>query len=108
MQRGDPPVLPDIVCERADGLAVVTGVAHEWVWHSPAGFEWGYGGSGPADLALNILLAATGDRDFAASCHQQFKRDLVGPLPASGGTIPAATVRDWVERRAWTGEGAGK
>lgn len=23
--------------------------------HSPTGFEWGYGGSGPADLALNII-----------------------------------------------------
>lgn len=25
------------------------------VVHSPTGFEWGYGGSGPADLALSIL-----------------------------------------------------
>src|SRR5207302_1533158 len=24
--------------------------------HSPDGFEWGYGGSGPADLALAILI----------------------------------------------------
>ena len=24
-------------------------------WHSPDGFEWGYAGSGPADLALSIL-----------------------------------------------------
>lgn len=26
--------------------------------HSPDGFEWGYGGSGPAQLALGILLHA--------------------------------------------------
>ena len=59
--------LPDIVCRRgADGTAVVEGIRQAWVWHSPTGFEWGYGGSGPADLALNILLAATADRDFAA------------------------------------------
>ena len=25
------------------------------VRHSPDGFEWGYGGSGPADLALSIV-----------------------------------------------------
>lgn len=25
------------------------------VHHSPSGFEWGYGGSGPSDLALSIL-----------------------------------------------------
>ena len=57
--------LPDIVCRcGADGTAVVEGIYQTWVWHSPIGFEWGYGGSGPADLALNILLAATTDRDF--------------------------------------------
>ncbi len=28
------------------------------VWHSPTGFEWGYAGSGPADLALNLLVDA--------------------------------------------------
>jgi hypothetical protein len=31
------------------------------VYHSPTGFEWGYAGSGPADLALNILADAAGD-----------------------------------------------
>ncbi len=25
-------------------------------FHSPSGFSWGYGGSGPADLALAILV----------------------------------------------------
>lgn len=25
------------------------------VYHSPTGLEWGYGGSGPADMALTIL-----------------------------------------------------
>jgi len=29
--------------------------------HSPTGLEWGYGGSGPADTALAILLDATGE-----------------------------------------------
>lgn len=33
--------------------------------HSPGGFSWGYGGSGPADLARSLLLAALGD---AAAC----------------------------------------
>ena len=85
MERSDCESIPDIVCERVDARAVLTGVPHEWVWHSPGGFEWGYGGSGPADLALNILLSATGDRDFAALQRQRFKRDLIAPLPASGG-----------------------
>lgn len=34
-----------------------TNVPHLVVEHSPSGFEWGYGGSGPADLALNVCQA---------------------------------------------------
>ena len=33
--------------------------------HSPAGFAWGYAGSGPAQLALAILLDATGSPTLA-------------------------------------------
>ena len=86
MDRGVTAMqLDDVICRREAGIAVVEGVEQEWVWHSPAGFEWGYGGSGPADLALNILLAASGDRDFAAQHHQAFKWQFVAKLPAEGG-----------------------
>ena len=81
----------DIVCRREAGRAVIEGVPHEWVWHSPTGFEWVYGGSGPADLALNILLAATGDRDFAAQHHQSFKWRFVASLPLTTSGIPPAS-----------------
>ena len=67
-----------------------------WVWHGPTGFEWGYGGSGPADLALNILLAATGDRDFAAKNHQAFKWKFVAALPPEGGVIRGSDVEEWI------------
>lgn len=33
--------------------------------HSPDGFSWGYAGSGPAQLALAILLRATDDQATA-------------------------------------------
>ena len=45
--------------------------------HSPDGFNCGYGGSGPAQLALALLLDATGDPDLAISQHQNFKRCFV-------------------------------
>lgn len=32
--------------------------------HSPDGFEWGYAGSGPSQLALAILLDFTGDKEL--------------------------------------------
>ena len=41
--------------------------------HSPAGFEWGYGGSGPAQLALALLMDATGDERLALRNYQDFK-----------------------------------
>ena len=31
--------------------------------HSPDGFQWGYGGSGPTQLALALLLDATNEED---------------------------------------------
>ena len=91
--------LDDVICRREAGSATVEGITQEWVWHSPAGFEWGYGGSGPADLALNILLAATGDRDFAAKNHQEFKWRFVASVSAEGGVIASNEVLDWIAER---------
>ena len=52
------------------------------VWnHSPDGFNWGYGGSGPAQLALAILLAAGIRREDAVTVHQAFKWTFIAPLP---------------------------
>jgi len=41
--------------------------------HSPTGFAWGYGGSGPAQLALAILVDATGEQGLAVRHHKEFK-----------------------------------
>lgn len=48
--------------------------------HSPTGFEWGYGGSGPAQLALAILADALGDDNAALRLHQRFKFKVIGAL----------------------------
>ena len=45
--------------------------------HSPTGFEWGYGGSGPSQLSLALLLDATGREDDALCFYQDFKREVV-------------------------------
>ena len=50
-----------------------TNVPHLVVHHSPTGYEWGYGGSGPADLALNILewqLRREGYRGDTIPCFE--------------------------------------
>jgi hypothetical protein len=47
--------------------------------HSPTGFEWGYGGSGPAQLALALCADALGDDERAMRVYQHFKnRAVVG------------------------------
>lgn len=48
--------------------------------HSPTGFEWGYGGSGPSQLALAILADVVNDR-IAMVLHQAYKRAVIAKLP---------------------------
>ena len=45
--------------------------------HSPTGFSWGYHGSGPAQLALALLLDRGVDEKWAVRHHQDFKRAFV-------------------------------
>lgn len=52
--------------------------------HSPTGFEWGYGGSGPAQLALALLLNYTDDEEFALTHYTQFKNEVVSQLECAG------------------------
>lgn len=73
-------------------------LAHRLVLHSPSGFEWGYHGSGPADLAANILYAETGDEALAKRLHQQFKEDVIANLPEHGFNLTAMQVRAWLRR----------
>jgi hypothetical protein len=49
--------------------------------HSPDGFSFGYCGSGPAQLALALLLHAGVDEDRAVILHQNFKEQFVARLP---------------------------
>jgi hypothetical protein len=48
--------------------------------HSPTGFEWGYAGSGPAQLALALLADATCRDATARALHQAFKFKFITPL----------------------------
>lgn len=65
--------------------------------HSPTGFEWGYSGSGPAQLALAILADVTGDDDLAVTLHQRFKFSNVAGFPKDGWNISDDQVKVWVD-----------
>lgn len=45
--------------------------------HSPDGFNWGYAGSGPAQLALAVMLKLTGKSDG----YQDFKFKVIAGIP---------------------------
>lgn len=100
--------IQDVTCRRS-AAGVDVSIPQSVVHHSPAGFEWGYGGSGPADLALNILAAIfPGDEvkcfrgrcsETAWSLHQEFKWKFVAALPRDGGVIRAVAVEHWLGDR---------
>ena len=81
-----------------EGNTACTDLPIEIVDHSPSGIEWGYGVSGPADLALNILIHFT-DRETAKAYHQDFKWSVIANIPFSGGTICGDFVRTWLAER---------
>ncbi len=67
------------------------------IWnHSPDGFNWGYSGSGPAQLALAIMLKVT-DKNTAIQLYQDFKREVIAGLPQSDFEI-VFDVAGWVKK----------
>ena len=69
--------------------------------HSPTGFECGYEGSGPAQLALAVLSAALDEMvpnpdAIALRLHQDFKRDVIAKI--------SREVKTWAFSLAWVRE----
>ncbi len=109
MRRGLRPIAGG---EERHG-APVTNVPHLVVHHSPNGYEFGYGGSGPADLALNacqLYLNMTGYTGKETKCydgtcwslafalHQDFKDHFIASTPRTGKMIPFGEIDAWFKR----------
>ncbi len=90
---------------REDGTSEPLPLRLDLAKKSPTGFEWGYNGSGPAQLALAILSDVVGDRR-AVPNFQRFKFAVVGRLPHAGWVVTQAEVLDWFEREAKPEAGA--
>jgi hypothetical protein len=84
-------------------------------YHSPDGFEWGYAGSGPADLALAILADYFGEpadfvlsalrsmwtpRSKAAALHQSFKGQFVAPEHRDEWQLQSDAIEAWLQTPA--------
>ncbi|MEI6195350.1 MAG: DUF6166 domain-containing protein [Verrucomicrobiota bacterium] len=60
--------------------------------HSPAEFEWGYGGSGPAQLALAILADHLDNDEEALNLYQRFKWAVIAGLPRHYWTLSSQEI----------------
>jgi hypothetical protein len=59
--------------------------------HSPDGFEWGYNGSGPSQLALAILAHEYGDK-VAQEYYVAFRQKVIAKLGQSSWTMRAGYI----------------
>lgn len=58
------------------------------------GFEWGYAGAGPSQLALAILVREFG-QDSAIKLYHKFKREIIAYLPEEHWTLTSEDIRLW-------------
>ena len=70
--------------------------------HSSSGFEWGYDGSGSAQLALAILLDFSGDEEAALTNHQEFKSQFIASLSQDNTqwTITGSDIAAFLHQRS--------
>ncbi len=64
--------------------------------HSPDGFSWGYSGSGPAQLALAMLLKET-DHVRAEKYYMDFKNDIIAGFDKEGFTFTSVLISEWLD-----------
>ena len=88
-----------VILQRSQNGEVMTNLSHHIVYHSPDGFEWGYPGSGPTELALNlaerVVQLANLHTEYGTHCSQlawhakhAVKELLVINIPEEGTIIP--------------------
>lgn len=70
------------------------------VHHSPSGIEFGYGGSGPGDLARSIVGDLLGTVNPDPAIYQRVKWDLIAGMPEAGGVITEEQLRASIEASA--------
>ena len=64
--------------------------------HSPTGFNYGYGGSGPAELARCILIDWFGNMEEGELLYQDFKGWFIAPAKNNLFHITDEMIEDWL------------
>jgi len=65
--------------------------------HSPTGLEWGYGGSGPAQLALALCCDVLQYDDYAQHVYHHFKWKVIAGLDREDWTLTEEEIRATIE-----------
>jgi hypothetical protein len=85
--RDEPPVTSEcvVMVEMPSGGKRPLRPRNDIRNHSPTGFEWGYGGSGPAQLALALVADCCGRKAASnGAIYQRVKAKLIAGLPHDG------------------------
>ena len=99
-RRSDTMV--EVLVADGDGVSPL----RHFVRHSPTGFEWGYLGSGCAELARCILLDHYGveppddpwQPEGLPVSYQAFKKDIIARLPRTAPwSLTSEQIRRWVQ-----------
>jgi hypothetical protein len=81
-----------------NGEPLLPGPSQKLINHSPDGFNWGYGGSGPAQLALGLLLDVTHNPSLAMEKYQHFKFEIIAGLNIDEGwTMTSTAIKHWLD-----------
>lgn len=67
--------------------------------HSPDGFEWGYHGSGPAQLSLAIILDLGYPPQEARMLYQDFKSAFIAKADRKGFELHEEDIKQWLKNR---------
>lgn len=86
---------PKVMVARRDGSVKPLPTLLNEIGHSPDGFEWGYGGSGPSQLAYAIVRLFLSTRE-ARRHYQDFKNRFIIGAPEAGFELDGAAVRAWL------------
>ena len=81
--------------ETATEVVLSAAASQKLVNHSPNGFNWGYGGSGPSQLSLGLLLSVTSDTHLSLRYYQQFKWEIVASLPDAW-ELSEVSITEWI------------
>ena len=103
--RGEDGVKAEVLTDVKNGKEVsdIVSLKHydlpHVVRHSPTGFEFGYLGSGPSDLARSILYDLDYDAEKIESWYHDFKKEFIANQEGESFIICEDAIQLWWEAK---------